>query len=281
MNTTAFYSNHKPLNLHGQHPPNYQSSMTSSSSLFSFCDFFSSGVFNEMKNALPNQYSDFLPSSTQDDLDEGKQIPLVDLPKFQQYRERHPNFEKEGMKLVTLLGMLSNDDEDGDLENSSHDDHYEPLQPDHYVQFRIQTILSFYQGRIPTYSRIRNICQMLIVAGSIATGFVAFFDVAIWAVIITVTTTCVSAYLEFHGTNKKIARYSTNVHSLQSLIVWWETLPSIDRLLIGNIDKLVLTCENLLKKEQESWKSTSQTSKLLNKQMGVEDSNGNSGDADA
>ena len=75
----------------------------------------------------------------------------------------------------------------------------------------------------------------------------------------------VVAYTEFKGTNSKLSRYSSTVHSLQELLMWWETLPQIDRSVVANVDYLVLTCEELLLKEQQAWRSSSQAAKMLQK----------------
>jgi hypothetical protein len=42
-------------------------------------------------------------------------------------------------------------------------------------------------------------------------------------------------------------------------------LPQIDRSLVSNIDKLIETCEDLIQRDREAWKSTSQSSKMLKK----------------
>ena len=62
------------------------------------------------------------------------------------------------------------------------------------------------------------------------------------------------AYTEFKGTNSKLSRYSSTVHSLQELLMWWETLPQIDRSVVANVDYLVLTWEEQLLKEQQAVK---------------------------
>jgi len=87
-------------------------------------------------------------------------------------------------------------------------------------------------------------------------------------------TSSISAWLEFSGTNAKIERYSTAVHSLQELVHWWQTLPQIDRSVVSNIDRLVLSCEELLQREQQGWKSTSQTVKMLQQQSEAASSGG-------
>jgi hypothetical protein len=128
--------------------------------------------------------------------------------------------------------------------------------------------LRFYQQKIPQCSRQRNYAQILMVSGSVGSGLLAIFGLGPWASIISIAITSISALLEFNGTNSKISRYSSTVHSLQNLVQWWQTLPQIDRSVVANIDKLVEECEGLLQGEQQAWQSTSQASKMMSKASG-------------
>lgn len=140
-----------------------------------------------------------------------------------------------------------------------------------FCRYRIVTALEFYKAKIPQCSRIRNLAQSLIVLGSIGSAILAIVNLATWSAVVSVTTASITAYLEFLGTNSKISRYSSTVHSLQELVYWWQTLPQIDRSVISNIDHLVLTCEELLQREQQAWRSSSQASKMMSKQSGEND----------
>jgi hypothetical protein len=152
------------------------------------------------------------------------------------------------------------------MEHEVIDSHYEPLQPDAYIRHRIETALSFYKSRIPQCNRVRHICQLLLVSGTLCSSILAFANAAHWAAVVAIFIASVTAFLEFSGTNGKISRYSFTVHALQELIVWWYTLPPIDRSVVANIDRPVLTCEELLQREQLAWRSTSQTVRMLAKQ---------------
>jgi len=41
----------------------------------------------------------------------------------------------------------------------------------------------------------------------------------------------------YAGTNSKISRYSSTVNALEELVLWWQTLPSIDKSVVANIDR--------------------------------------------
>ena len=58
------------------------------------------------------------------------------------------------------------------------------------------------------------------------------------------------------------------MHALEELRLWWQTLPAIEKSSIANIDHLIMSAEELLQREQQAWKSTSQAIKMLQKETG-------------
>jgi hypothetical protein len=174
-----------------------------------------------------------------------------------------PSSPSEVVRLEDVIATLHRYDPEN--EHEVGDSHYEPVQPDTYIRFRVVAALQFYKARIPKCNRTRNIAQSLLVLGSIGAGAVSFAGVPVWAAVVSVMSLAVSAYIEFQGTNSKISRYSFTVHALQEIIIWWQTLPQIDRSVVSNIDRLVLSCEELLQREQQAWRSISQTVRMLQK----------------
>lgn len=150
------------------------------------------------------------------------------------------------------------------------DSHYDLVQPDLYIQFRVIPALHFYQKRIPKCNRIRNVSQLFLVLGSIGTGLLSIVSLSFWSAVVSAFSAAIIAFIEFQGVNSKLNRYSFTVHALQELIVWWETLPQIERSVVSNIDQLVLTCEGLLQREQQAWRSTNEAIKLLQKKLSTE-----------
>ena len=170
------------------------------------------------------------------------------------------------IRLTEVVRRLSQMDMDGEgTEHNLADSHYEPVQPDRYIEFRVQKSLEFYKSRIPKENRTRNICQLLLVLGSTASVILPIFYLQVLAAVVSVFTASIVAFLEFSGNNSKLQRYSATVHSLQALVVWWKALPQIDRSVVANIDRLVVSCEDLLHSEHQAWKSTSQTLRMLQK----------------
>jgi hypothetical protein len=155
------------------------------------------------------------------------------------------------------------DQAESETEGQVADTHHAPVQPNQYLQFRVAKALGFYQGRIPHCSRMRNITHALLLLGSIAAATLAFLNMVIWSGAVSIVTAAITAYAQFHGTESKINRYSFTVHALEELIFWWQTLPQIDRSVVSNIDRLVLSCEALLQKEQQAWRTASQSMRLM------------------
>ena len=223
------------------------------------------------------------------DLDEHKVVAL-DVRKLRQ------SSNGSAIRLNDVLSTFRKQDDDS-FRQHSQDSHYKPVQPDNFIRFRIIPVLNYYKMKIPEYSRWRAFTHTLLLLGSIASAILAIASLAVWAAIISVSTVSITAYQEFSGANSKMSRYSFTVHELQELIFWWyvsvefykmhsdvyfnkmlacvhyprQTLPQIDRSVVYNIDHLVLTCEELLQKEQHAWRSTSQAARMMKKASGKED----------
>jgi hypothetical protein len=269
IKNTAFFSTAKTPNLHGQHATSYAG--------FGMSDSYFVKVSESIKESgSPSVYTE---SDTEnvlhhriDDDDNSKShsssssaMELVALAENKGNKKTMINIQEIISKTLHINGNDNKTTGDDDTDN-----HYEPVHPDGYLKFRVVKVMNFYKSRIPTYNRVRNIAQFLLVAGSISSGAVAFFGVSEWAAIISAFALAISALMEFQGTNSKLTRYSGTVHSLQQLIIWWQTLPVIERSNVYNIDRLITTTESILQMEQQSWKST--TSQVANKLAGDKNS---------
>ena len=100
----------------------------------------------------------------------------------------------------------------------------------------------------------------------------AIYNFSTWSALLAIITASVKAHLEFQGTNNKIGRYAATVHGLRELLLWWEELPPHERFVVSNVENIVIASEELIKKEFEAWKSTSDVIKLLQKQVAVANS---------
>jgi hypothetical protein len=143
------------------------------------------------------------------------------------------------------------------------DNHHSPLRPNEYLNFRLQPMQQFYIRRLPGYSRSRSITKMVTVLGSISSSILTVIDMAQYSVLLVVIISCVVAWSEFSGTEKKLERYSTVVNGLGQVDLWWNSLPEVERLASKSIDQLVSTVESHIRSERQGWRAISQTAKKL------------------
>jgi len=143
------------------------------------------------------------------------------------------------------------------------DDHHSPITPEKYLKIRVAPLLAFYQQRLPIYSRMRFFFESTLVLGSISGTVLAFMSLSKWAAVPTALTAAVAAYSEFHGTEKKLLRYSDSIANLDSVLMWWRTLTDVEKASVENKNKLVSTCEQTFQSERQAWVSTSMSNKML------------------
>jgi hypothetical protein len=146
------------------------------------------------------------------------------------------------------------------------DTHFKPAQPTEYCRFRVQKMIEFYKTRIPVISRVKYIGQTFLVLGSVAGVILASVNQERWAAAVSIFTSSVTAWLEFSGTHSKQTRYSTTVKGLTDVLNWWDSLQPIEKSAVENVDKLATSTEDILRSEQQAWRSTSQVAKLLAKE---------------
>eukprot|EP01046_Picozoa_sp_COSAG06_P053541 COSAG06_NODE_9284_length_1939_cov_1.044022_1_plen_195_part_00 len=140
-------------------------------------------------------------------------------------------------------------------------------------------LVGFYQQRLPTYYRIRTVSELLLVTGSLSGTLLAFLGLAQWNAIVTSIGAVITAWLAFHGTRRKLTRYSTAVDSIVTLIGWWNGtfcnhaprcfpglvlcdtrlrgpgLDVMEQQNVEQINKLIVDSEELFERERGDWHS--------------------------
>ena len=142
-----------------------------------------------------------------------------------------------------------------------HDDHFCPIQPEAYIVLRVQGMISFYKNRIPAYTRLRNWLSVIIMVGTSSGAILSFLDFSQYVAIITTITSGIVSYLEFHSTGKKLSRYNATVVALESVLIWWYSITSVDKASTANVEQLVSRAEAILNSERGTWLSTAAKSK--------------------
>jgi hypothetical protein len=53
------------------------------------------------------------------------------------------------------------------------------------------------------------------------------------------------------------------VEKILAVLLWWKQLTSVDKASVGNVNILIITCEDLFEREREAWVSTSMQTKMM------------------
>ena len=56
----------------------------------------------------------------------------------------------------------------------------------------------------------------------------------------------ITSWMEYNNTATKIGRYNSTTSSLESLILWWSSIPEVEKGVISKIDNLVQRGEEVM-----------------------------------
>lgn len=90
------------------------------------------------------------------------------------------------------------------------------------IKLRVEPALAFYQGRLPRYYSTRTRFERVSVVLAISGTVLSFLDYQFWMPIGAALLAAAMSWVEFNGTRGKLARYSSSVQNLGSIIRWWE-----------------------------------------------------------
>jgi hypothetical protein len=150
---------------------------------------------------------------------------------------------------------------DDKWQQRSVDDHHSPCSPDRYLSLRVEPMTRFYQRRLPKYYKYHSACEMILLTGTLAGTLMAFLNLAQWVSLLNAFTASLMAWSAFHGTDRKLSRYSNTIENTQSVLAWWDQLGDVDRAAPVNIQRLIHDCEDLFEREREGWLATSLSQK--------------------
>ena len=105
--------------------------------------------------------------------------------------------------------------------NPAEDFYHCPCGPDDYLEIRLDSLIHFYETRIPKYCTYRNRVQLLTVVFSAASSFLAALEFPEYIPIVAVVGSSVTGWAEFRAISKKLQRYNFVARNLQSLRLWW------------------------------------------------------------
>eukprot|EP01043_Picozoa_sp_COSAG02_P024374 COSAG02_NODE_1329_length_13218_cov_16.986432_10_plen_328_part_00 len=146
-----------------------------------------------------------------------------------------------------------------------NDDHQSPINPTQYLRLRVEPMVRFYQRRLPSYYRTRTLTEIVLLMTAVSGAMLAFFQLDEWTAVFSAVGAAATAWSAFHGTNRKLSRYSKTIENVNLQLLWWKSQTNVDQAGVENINQLVTNCEDLFTREADGWASTSMVVKLLAK----------------
>ena len=183
-----------------------------------------------LKNAVSHAVDTLLSSS-----DIGQSTSWSRLYSFSIYK--HGQY-KSLSKHKSLSGMLSWSKVAAE-HVSPVDDHHSPLTPQKYIRFRLKRVVNFYKSRLPSYFRSRNLMSVTLMLVTAAGTILAYKQYSSYVSICATTAAAITSWMEYNNITKKIGRYNGTASGLESLVLWWTSIPAVEKSVISNIDILV------------------------------------------
>jgi len=139
--------------------------------------------------------------------------------------------------------------------SKGQDNFHSPITPHQFVSWRLVPEMEFYQNRIPTYNRRKNIFQVFLLGSSALSTLLAAVNQTKWTAIVAALSGALCAWQEFSALSKKLVRYSGIAESLGQLLLWWQALPDAEQNDVKNIENLVKSTEGMVSAENSAWLS--------------------------
>ena len=139
------------------------------------------------------------------------------------------------------------------------DDYQSPVRPQHYIELRIRPMITFYEKRVPQYTRSGIVLKVCILLLGIAASVLARYRRANYVVLVSAAAAALTSLVEFADVQRKVERYSRAVIELRNLLAWWSSLSGVQRASTSTIATLVTTSEQIISEERLAWLSTANT----------------------
>lgn len=133
------------------------------------------------------------------------------------------------------------------------DDFQSPIKPHHYVELRLNTMLHFYQSRIPKLGFRIRVVKVLLTLCTIATAVLS--SNASWLRYVPIATTvsaALTSWSSFSDQERRLEQYTETVRSLHDVVSWWDSMDDVEQASTSNISKLILSCEAIIGTERRS-----------------------------
>ena len=135
------------------------------------------------------------------------------------------------------------------------DNHHSPVTPDDYIRMRLFSIMDFYRQRLPRYSAFWERCRFLVMSGAVISATISYLGFHEKVAIVSAATAGISAWLEWSGISRKVARYNASIVDIENLILWWDSMSTVEKSSPLVVEHLVAAGEAIINNERGSWLS--------------------------
>lgn len=87
-----------------------------------------------------------------------------------------------------------------------NDDYYSPITPEEYIELRLMPAIEFYQKRVPTNTHMRLVFKLLLLSATVASSFLARYQMTPFVTITTAFSSLIVSYAEFADAYRKVER---------------------------------------------------------------------------
>lgn len=156
------------------------------------------------------------------------------------------------------VGLSSLSKYDGDIPPKMYgaagdDDGLGTLDPDKYVNNRLDGQINYYQGKTITMYKNLQILQWLIFIGGGIGTFIAAIGYPLWVALSSAVVSVFTIYLQYNQIENTLLKYNQALIQLNNLKTWWYILSEGEKKDPINIDKLVNATESTLITEHQTW----------------------------
>lgn len=133
------------------------------------------------------------------------------------------------------------------------DDHHSPVPAEQYIELRVKPMLSFFEQRIPRYTRQLTALRVALVVLGVIASVLAQQELLPWVAVVSAAEGAFTAWIEFSDKASKVERYSRTAAGLRNLLEWWESLDQVQRAGRRTVGELVQTSEAIIAAESATW----------------------------
>ncbi len=133
------------------------------------------------------------------------------------------------------------------------DDGMSDMTAEQYIEWRLLDQQNYYQRNMRYWTRLARVLQISVHGFSALGSIMAMAGGEVWVVLTTSLVTALVSFQEYRRLNALIAIYNQAAIGLESIRMWWMTLPEKHKKDADNIEKLVDKTEMVLRTEHDDW----------------------------